>query len=402
MLFGVLFGAYFLMLRKDAAPLSVLLIGAVVMRVAVWGNFPNLSDDMYRFVWDGRLWTQGENPFLHLPAYYMETDHGFSGLDSSLFALLNSPEYYSIYPPVCQWIFAVATFLFPTSLYGSALVMKGFILLAEIGNIWLIRKMAAHFKLPATTVLLYALNPLVIFELTGNAHFEAIMIFFLLGSIYALLKNNWLFSALLFALSVCTKLLPLMFLPFLIKRLGWVASMRYFAVVGLLVMLFFTPFISVDLVTNFAQSVDLYFQNFEFNASIYYVLRWIGIKITGFNLIKFVGSGLSGITLLFILYLAWREKNTDWTDWKNLPKKMLFAQTTYYGLATIVHPWYTTTLLALSSFTPYRYVAVWTATVTLSYYTYRDTTYTENLWLVAIEYLVVGGWMIYEFRKLKR
>ena len=56
---------------------------------------------------DGRLIVQGQNPFDQLPAFYLEAGHEVKGLSTTLFEQLNSPEYFTIYPPVAQASFAV-------------------------------------------------------------------------------------------------------------------------------------------------------------------------------------------------------------------------------------------------------------------------------------------------------
>ena len=396
---ALLFAGYALVLRWKAFPLQHWLAAGMFFRFICLFAFPNLSDDLYRFLWDGQLWIHGESPFLRVPAYHEHANFPIEGADGDLYGPMNSKEYFTIYPPVCQLIFAAAAWLFPTSIYGGTLTMKVFLLLAEVGNIWVIRKLLCHWNLPENRVLWYALNPLVIIEFSGNAHFEAIMIFFLFYSIYLLVTHRWIASAIVMALSICTKLLPLMLLPFFIKRLGWKRSFGYFTLIGLTSVILFIPFISLSLFANFKESFSLYFERFEFNASIFYLTRWVGYQVAGFNVIRTAGWSLSLVVLMAILVLAWREKGVTW---KSLPSKILAALTIYFGMATIVHPWYVTTLVAVSVFPPWRYAMIWSATVTLSYYTYRDTTYTEQMELVAVEYLSVLGWLLYEVYRFRK
>ncbi|MEO0876545.1 MAG: hypothetical protein AAFY48_18235 [Bacteroidota bacterium] len=92
----------------------------------------------------------------------------------------------------------------------------------------LLIRLLRYWSLPEERVLWYALNPLIIVEVVGNLHFEGAMIFFLLLGLWALLRwkgsdNKWwlAISAVAMAMAVSSKLLPLLFFPFLIRRLGW-------------------------------------------------------------------------------------------------------------------------------------------------------------------------------------
>ena len=92
-LHGAAFLVYLLIYKKANSPTSLyFFLGvAVLARLLLIGAFPQLSDDIYRFVWDGRLINQGVNPFAQLPAYYMQEGNQLPGLTPDLFARLNSP-----------------------------------------------------------------------------------------------------------------------------------------------------------------------------------------------------------------------------------------------------------------------------------------------------------------------
>ena len=291
--------------------------------------------------------------------------------------------------------------------------MRLFILLAEAGTLYMLIRLTRQLQLPRSAVLLYALNPLVIVELTGNLHFEAVMIFFCLAALYGITGNQstkrtaWVWSALSLALSIATKLIPLMFLPLLWKQLSFRRGLLYCVVVGSILLLLFAPFVSQDLIRNFGSSVNLYFQKFEFNASVYYLIREIGFWLKGYNIIGMAGPLLSGVSLLATLLLAFRPKRFGTLIHPAYQKAklftwVLFTLSIYYCCATTVHPWYLTTLVAISVLTPYRFPLVWTALLPLTYFAYHTTAYRENLWLVALEYTFVFGGMIYEIRENRR
>ena len=394
-IFSGLFGLYVLALRSRIFDdnLKIILGVALAFRLALLFMTPNLSDDYFRFVWDGLFTAHGYNPYLIMPSTFIHGPETVTGISPALYAHLNSPDYYSVYPPLCQYIFGLSAKINGANLAANIVTMRAFILLAESGSIILLYKLAKKLEFPPYLISIYAFNPLVIIELTGNLHFEAVMIFFLLLAVYLLITGRQVWSAASFALAVGTKLVPIIFLPLLIKRIGWARSLRYFAIVGAGMLLLFSPFLNSQSIRHFISSLGLYFQKFEFNASIYYLVRLIGYQITGYNIIAVSGIVLGAISVSIILAIAFREKVVNW-PW--LLSNMLFCATVYFFFATTVHPWYLTTLVMLAVFTGYRYPLVWSFMVMLSYAAYRTFPYAENLWLVAIEYSVVAGWLAYE------
>ena len=177
------------------------------------------------------------------------------------------------------------------------------------------------------------------------------------------------------------------------RRGGFRKLLLYYLVCISTVVISFLPFYSEEVFSNFLSSVGLWFGKFEFNASIYYIVRWIGFQLKGYNIIETVGKVLPVITILIILGLSFlREyKNT-----KQLLTNMLLAVTVYLLLSTTVHPWYLAIPLLLSIFTEYKYMIIWTAVVMLSYFAYSNAEYSENLWLIALEYLLVIFYMVKE------
>ena len=134
----------------------------------------------------------------------------------------------------------------------------------------------------------------------GNLHFEGVMIFFVLLAIWLLVKTKWVGSAVAMAMAVVAKLLPLMFLPFLIKRLGWKKSFQYFIVLGLVLVACWLPLFNASFIENFGSSLDLYYRQFEFNASLHYIVRWSSLLISGYNMIAYTGPAMA--LIVFIIY----------------------------------------------------------------------------------------------------
>jgi alpha-1,6-mannosyltransferase len=386
--------------RADRQAARWSLLAGLGWRGLATGAIPPWSDDYFRFIWDGRLLSHGVNPFAQLPREIMADPARAAelGLTAELFAGLNSPEYYTIYPPILQGIFWLAAILSPHSIAGAVWVMKLFVLAAEGGSLWLLRELLRHWYLPQRWVALYALHPLAVMELCGNLHFEALMITALLGAIWLLHrlgKSHWWASALSLAMGVIVKLLPLMLLPLLLRRLGFWRTVGYAAGVLAVAATTFTLILDLATVQNLAASIELYFHQFEFNASVYYLVRWVGYQIYGRNLIDEVGTWLALGSMVLMLLFAFTEREPQL---RTLPAAMLWIFAIYSLFSPVVHPWYATTLLALSVLTRWRWALVWGLLLPLSYFTYRTPAYLEDLHLTTIIYLGALAWWIWEIR----
>ena len=145
---GILFLIYGWIIKSvDEGEVTFWVIVAILFRVSLLFAMPNLSDDFYRFIWDGHLLAAGYHPFAELPRYYIDHKINIPSIDQALFEKLNSPDYFTIYPPVNQFVFWLSVKLSPQSIPGSVLVMRSLIIGAEIGSMLLIGKILKHFQL---------------------------------------------------------------------------------------------------------------------------------------------------------------------------------------------------------------------------------------------------------------
>ena len=393
--YAILFILYANLVWRSGFNFYRLLWLAVLFRLIFLLAIPNLSQDFFRFIWDGKLLLSGINPYLFTPDELMapgelviaQADTLVNGMGAL------SAGNHSNYPPLNQLLFAIATFLGGKSILGSVIIMRLMIIGAEIGSIILGARLLSRLGLNPNRIFWYALNPFIIIELTGNLHYEAVMIFFLIWALYLLQKKKWFWAALLLGCSISTKLIPLIFLPLLLHRLGWIKSFGFGLIAIGFNALLFIPFMASDLIEKYGQTVGLWFQKFEFNASLYYIAREIGYGFRGFNEIAIIGGNTPVIIIGFIGCLALIRNNKAM---KALITAMLFTLSFYLFCSTTVHPWYIATLLALSIFTSYKYPILWSLLIMLSYSAYSNDSYAENFWLIGIEYGLVYLWMIYE------
>ena len=396
--YAVLSLIYLLIMKVvDHSTLKWAIVAALLVRICLLPAIPELSDDFYRFIWDGRLLTQGLSPYAELPSRLMQ-DAGFNQvpINQQLYQGMNSPDYFTVYPPLAQWIFFLAAWCFPDNLQGNLILIRSIIILFETGSFILGLRILKNYGISSNRILIYAWNPLVIVELTGNLHFEAVMIFFVMLAIYLLQIKRWKWSAITMSSAVAAKLIPLIFLPLLMHRLEWKKVISYWTICGLVVAGFFCTIWSAALWEGISSGLSLYFQKFEFNASIYYLVREIGYAFRGYNIIQAAGPLLALSTTILILLFSWSyNKKLAW------PEAMIWALAIYLVLATTVHPWYITTLVPLAMFTNYRFPIAWSILVILSYSGYSETGFHENMLLVTAEYLFLAVVMFWDLRNKK-
>lgn len=416
LLWLLFFGASWIIINhKKFNPVHILGIG-VFFRLLLIDITPWMSQDYFRFIWDGRLLFQGINPYLSTPLQHITNSNYPVNHAQKLYegmGALNA-KHFTNYPPMSQLGYWIAAVFGQNSILTSVITMRLLLILADIGTFIFGIKLLKVLQLPHKNIGLYFLNPFVILELTGNLHFEALMVFFLVISLYFILQKKWIIGGIVLGISVNVKLLPLLLVPifarfFLKKSLNSYTSIaqftknekdsivKYLFFVVLVLstnFLLFVPFINAKLIANFSSSVGLWFNSFEFNASLYYIARWIGFQIKGWNVIALTGKLLPAIAVLCILLLSLFRKNEKK---EVLLSSLLFAFTIYLLFSTTVHPWYLAIPLALSCFTNYRFLWVWSAVVIFSYNAYSDPKYWhENLWWVGLEYVILLGFILRE------
>ena len=402
-LYSVLFGCYYLILRQVKIKEQHLTYLALALRLVFIAAIPNLSQDFYRFIWDGRLILSGLNPYLTTPDNLMISQPNLFPQMKTLFEGMGalSAEHYSNYPPLHQLPFILAAIISKHSILGSVVILRLLLIGADIGILFFGKKLLRKLQLPTMNIYWFILNPLVIVELTGNLHFEGLMLFFFVMALYYVHTQKWHLAALTMALSIAVKLVPILSLPLFLNKLGWKKSIRFYLTVGIVFMLLFAPFLKDNFFENYSATIGLWFSKFEFNASFYYLLNWGVETILNFELIHSMGVIVVSFIGLQIIYQLLQNK----TKTTALITTVLWVFTGYYLISTTVHPWYIISLLLLSIFTPFKFARVWSYTLILSYFAYHQFNVEEKGVILCLEYLPVLGvlaWELWNQRMLRK
>jgi hypothetical protein len=316
---------------------------AALFRLTLLASPPVLSDDLYRYLWDGRVQTHGINPYLHAP-----DDPALAHLRDPLHARINHSDVPTIYPPLSQILFAAVSYL-----SGSVTAMKAAMALAEmvgwlaLGRLWILR------GLPASWLVLYLWNPLPVIEVSGSGHNDAPGVTLLLFASLLIILGRPGVSIATLAGSVASKLFPFLSLP------AWLrATPRRFWILPLLLWAaLWAPYAGAG--WELWSGLGAYTRHWESNAFVFRYLRegieGLGLKgeideiwgklclrlgrgewaasIWPYSEPRQVAKGVVALTLLAVLIDTLRRRLE--------PPRAAFR---LLGLALVcgptVHPWY--------------------------------------------------------------
>jgi hypothetical protein len=197
----------------SASPRRLLLLCAAAFRLTLLFRTPDLSDDVYRYLWDGRVAASGASPYAFSPA---DAPESFS---PELRRLVSYLEFRSVYPPLAQAAFRVVA-----SLPGDGLfAMKALFAAADVAIVALL--FASGGAGARFGAALYAFHPLPVTEVAGQGHIDALGVALLLASVVYASRRRTVLGGFAFAAAALVKYVPLAAtLPFLRRGKLWFAG----------------------------------------------------------------------------------------------------------------------------------------------------------------------------------
>ncbi|MDE3228340.1 MAG: hypothetical protein KGO05_00545, partial [Chloroflexota bacterium] len=325
------------------------------------------SDDVFAYTLYGRISAlHHANPLVSTPADFPH---------DPFLSLVYWQQTRSVYGPV--WLLLSGWVALLAQALGGGLVayvalFKALGALTHLANtalVWLILgRIAPRRRLAGT--LLYGWNPLCLLEFCASAHNDAVMLFFLLLGVYAIVCGRDGLGMLALALSISTKLVPIALLPFYLVYCGWrlrAAGAGWRAVVSALAWrVGVVALVSLALIAPFwagpktfgallfsppAQQLDN-----SLLESISWPLRWLAQGALGLSAAQartLVETGLKLLALLaFALLWLWEMRRTrtlegTWLAWG-------WALVWYALVASgWFWPWYVTWAVAVAAFAPW-------------------------------------------------
>jgi alpha-1,6-mannosyltransferase len=196
--------------RDSRAGLWLILATAVLFRLTLWPLAPTLSEDLYRYRWDGRVQLAGWNPYAISP-----NDPRLNDLREAAVRHFAAPELPAIYPPLAELTFREAARYLPTPRLFKSVPAGADLLTLFLLAAWLRRIGARNYQLA-----IYAWNPLVIVEFAGSGHSDALALALLVGAL-VIIRSRPRESTLLLAGAALLKSFPVMLIPLWLRWHGW-------------------------------------------------------------------------------------------------------------------------------------------------------------------------------------
>jgi hypothetical protein len=390
--FSSLFLLLWLWFQNYRSLISIFILGALIRGLFLFYT-PELSQDFYRFIWDGNIQILGINPYLYTPDHLIEII-GFPN-DKMLYKGMGSlsSSNFSNYPPLSQYLFKIMGYLNRSDLFLPVLSLRIIYLIGEFFIFFTGIALLKKINLNPEYIGWYFLNPIIIIEGIGNLHGEAFMLCFTLAAVLFVARNKSILGGLFMSLAIAIKLLPLLIFPVFFRYLGIKKFFMFSFSILTFSLILWGPFLEAEMITNYQKTIDLWFTTFEFNGSVFNIIRTIGYEVKGYNIIRKLGEITPYITIGLVVIFTFLRSNRNL---KSVFKSMLFLLSCYFFISTTVHPWYIINLIFLGILTGYAFPLLWSLTVFWSYSAYGPEFFKEQMIWQIPGYLLVYSCLIWE------
>ena len=417
-LYGVAFSVYAVAVWRvkrqatESAPLTLVLIFAVLFRIVLLFSEPIQEDDFYRYLWDGKVVASGLNPYRFAP---LEVQI-YSGKEGPLrlyrdiadtdehFALLlsrvNHPGVPTLYPPIAQVVFGLTALVAPGSLLALRLVFLVFDLAVCVVIVGLLR----HLGRSPLWVLIYAWSPLVIKETINSAHYDVVPAFLLMLALLALVSGRTLVGFMSLGGAILGKVFPVVLLPLFAyqawRRHSLGAACGGLAVTCLVLIGGYAPF--VDAGSALWQGSVTFAEHWQTNSLVFPLLhqvivdRWLANGV--------VAGCLGGAVLVA---LRWNSEG----DELHFLRSCFFVMGLLLLLSPVGNPWYFIWVMPFVCLLPRASWLLLSGLIGLYYlafyFLYRGEPETFR-WVVWLEYLPFYALLAWEWwrtrtgRRLRR
>jgi len=353
--------------------LWVILAFALVFRLITVLSSPTLSDDVYRYAWEGYLQTRGINPYVWSP-----DSPELIPYRNTIWHSVNNKNITAIYPPLSQ-AFSALTFFLTGSIWGFKLLF----LTLDGAVIFGILKLLGLRSQNLSQVVFYAWNPLIVTEIAGSGHNDTLVVALLLWATFCCLTNRPIQSILLLGASILSKLYPILMVPFFFKRI----APRHWFWLPLVLTLGYAPYIRAG--GHLFAALSYYKEKWRFNGFLF------GTLTQAFSS-EALAERIVIVVIVLLIALSF-IKSAD------LLRQQYWLVGGVLLLAPTLFPWYLAWIIPLLCFFPSPAWIAFSVTSALSYYVLIDW-WTLGVWrqndlFMALQYYPLFGLLLFDWSR---
>ena len=384
---GLVFVAAVWWLRRSESSRGLwlwIVVAGLAMRLVCFTEPPRYESDYYRYLWEGALTANGQNPYSVRPQDAFRDNH-LAEAGRPVLEKINHPYLVSIYPPVAQAAFALAYRIAPFNADSLRAVFLGFDLVVLALLVLVLRRLGR----PLHQAAIYWWNPIVIKEFYIAAHMDAVVIAFALLAVTAVLWRWRRAGLMLLGVAVGAKLWPVVLAPMLLRRQSrswrqWITGALLFGTTAALVL---WPLLASWRLGE-QSGLHAYSQQWTNNAGLFNVIRWVAHLLRDHNFIGWYAAEnlarlvSAGLLIIWLVVLTRRPIADD----EDFVRRCLLAVGGLFLLSPTQFPWYYTWLLPFLAVTPSLPLLLYTALLPLYHLHY------DHKWVLWIEHLPV--WLL--------
>lgn len=323
---------------------------AVIVRLTVWPLAPALSDDPYRYRWEGKLQAAGGNPYESRPA-----DARWSGLRDATYPRVVGKDFKAVYGPLIEqmelWTYGAASAV-EIDPVRQVFWFKAPFALCDLSAMVVLWMLLGAYSLPRERILIYAWSPLPVIAFWATGHNDSIVVLLVALALLAAAKERWTWAFVALGLAVAAKIWPVLLFPAFIgwkrnRPLRWWQWSAAVPIFGVLFLPYWTN------VTENLRFMSGFMGGWRNNDSLYGILLWLtgDVYHAKYAAFAIVAIAVAGLTL------------------RQLPleRASLWAIAIMLMVSANCHPWYLTWLLPLLVLLPVPALLLWTALAPLAY-----------------------------------
>jgi len=366
---GILYAAGVYLVERFVLPPSALLVivlGALFFRLCLLPQEPSITNDLYRYQWEGRVERLHINPYTVYPAM-----PALSALQDRNHPLEAATNVSTLYPPLSEWSFS-----WVRTIAGYKLLYTGF----DLAALGVLATLLAVSKQPLHRLLIYAWNPCVLISFAMCGHHDSLAIFTLLAAILFITLRKPALCLTFLALSAISKFFSILLLPTILRRTRVAYAALFVAVVGLS----YVPFFSAG--SRLFKGLSDYAAGWEDNESLFRLIRLAGNS-------KAQAELVAGTLVLILVAYAMRRRLDP------APASLLLIS----GLLLLspnAFPWYFTWIVPFLCFYPRAPLLLLSITSVLGYAPVvgyvAGQLYQDSSVILSLEYAPALAWLLFQ------